>query len=323
MTNDLRAELTRDSGEERQHKRVKRVKTSFDEEKGRLHGFQLGSWRKTIEKDSIQGLVKEAEALFTAKDTLPQTQTPWIGYGDVPTCALEAFAQEVFNFHRPERMNKDAGAEFFIQKISHKVNKKSSEMKEVTTPERAHFEMNNGSHPDLVSLTYLKVKGPVAPLVVFDSKISDQGRVSGSYEYSMFGMQSLSGPVHSYVSFPAVEKHDAIPGELLHGFPSDLVGDRKRSEVLRLVVNIWCGGKPERALRLQTELVERLNKASGGSSDVYTSPLTRPPLFTPSNKTSDVSVRENLTPVPRRGGRGEVALLKDHTDGMTEKLPIG
>jgi len=89
MTNDLRAELTRDSGEERQHKRVKRVKTSFDEEKGRLHGFQLGSWRKTIEKDSIQGLVKEAEALFTAKDTLPQTQTPWIGYGDVPTCALE------------------------------------------------------------------------------------------------------------------------------------------------------------------------------------------------------------------------------------------
>ena len=97
MSQSLRKELERqreNDSDERPKKRVKRERTSFHEEMGRLHGFQLASWLNTL-SSGRNDLIREAESLLMAKKNGMMTTTAWISSSSKSRCALEAFALQV------------------------------------------------------------------------------------------------------------------------------------------------------------------------------------------------------------------------------------
>jgi hypothetical protein len=73
---------------------------------------QFESWHDAIPSGSLNSLVKDAKAAVEAK----QGGWLWIGANEKPRCTLEAFAQEVFQFHttQDEEPLETGGAEFKV-----------------------------------------------------------------------------------------------------------------------------------------------------------------------------------------------------------------
>ena len=249
---ERRAELTNENAhgslvDERPKKRPRLPDSStFSEQHGRLGGFQIASWRQAVNPECSARLATEANALHQQQHA--GGTTSWIGPDETPECCLEAFAQAVFQCHRQPYVE-EAGAEFWVE-VSSAAGKAS--VAATTNSGAVHFESDGDRHPDVVTHTWVSIddpRQPVAPLVVFDSRRTDEGRPSPSYEYGMFGMQSnASGPGSSYLAFPASGTHVALQGELLHGCPRsmELLAECTGGDCVKVVVSIWNQGKPGR-----------------------------------------------------------------------------
>ena len=205
-------------------------------------------------------LIDDCRAVFTARTRddhaayshgvtyfLPKTMKP--------RCGLESVVQSIFDRHTQHLADgvmipEQSGAEWWTLAME--------EDGEVGW----HFDADYGLedqapnlliHPRVATVTYLTESGP--PTVVLD-------RVSPPPT----DIESLAGPVpRAWMSHPKLGRHLAFDGRLLHGAPSELMGDeeptKKKAKLeprVTLLVNVWVNHCPLDAEPLDDYIVASL-----------------------------------------------------------------
>ena len=220
---------------------------------------------------AIDILLRECQDLVTSSK-----ETFWLGAdriltGQKPSCALEAAAASIFEYHTRPRDGHGketavsfdlmrSGAEWWVQ------------VKDASSPaidlhydkdERIAESFAVGVFPQISTVTYLSAfESHHQPTVVLSTTASDE----------------VGAPIQDcYISYPVRGKHIAFDGRFLHGAPDEplitslgstanslsLVSSSGQSQRVTFLVNIWLNHHPSGVHPVSDEIVASLHSASG------------------------------------------------------------
>ena len=167
-------------------------------------------------------------------------------------CRLEQLAADVLRFHAGS--DADAGAEWWVQARPLGAGERSSINLHWDKDESLSRRMGEHAPPFLSTVTYCGDDG--APTLVLPLEADERGHAL-----------LPDGGGDAYVSYPAVGKHLAFDGRLLHCAPQQLARSADASGGIRitLLVNVWRRHHPWGLRRLPKRLAERLD--SGGPTE--------------------------------------------------------
>jgi hypothetical protein len=251
----------------RSHQRVFDARTS-------LRPYDTATWNHYVPLPLVAEL--RADALQLAH--LGQGGTWWIGSGERPRCALEAFALGLLATHSAEALEtvpalENCGAQFWVQ-VRPSVGDSSSVAFHFDRDEQLALNFEIYEPPFFSTVTYLSDGG--APTLVLPIQHASCGACADSH----FVAEPRGAPIAAAVcSFPHPGKHLLFDGRLLHGCPSALAQPTQRpigtEPPLRvsLLVNLWLAHRPFLCEPLPVAWLARLTPL--GAVDAL------PPLGTP------------------------------------------
>ena len=205
-------------------------------------------WRSALSHAACDVLAADARLLIAD----PDDGTFWLDRGDAPRCRLEQLAADVLRFHAGS--DADAGAEWWVQARPLGAGERSSINLHWDKDESLSRRMGEHAPPFLSTVTYCGDDG--APTLVLPLEADERGHAL-----------LPDGGGDAYVSYPAVGKHLAFDGRLLHCAPQQLARSADASGGIRitLLVNVWRRHRPWGLRRLPKRLAERLD--SGGPTE--------------------------------------------------------
>jgi len=204
-------------------------------------GFEARAWARAVPRAWVVPLAWAARRVYSAL----RDCTFWVNANSEPQTLLERFALKTFWTHMQAagysredvaQWGPQVGAEWWVQR------------REAGQPPARrsiawHFDQDQilyGKHgllvnPYLATVTYLSASG--APTVCLSQPTIPQASDGSCVEGLGPGASAKA-----YVSYPALGKHLAFDGRLLHGCPSAL--KHHEGERLSLLVNLWLGHRP-------------------------------------------------------------------------------
>mmetsp|Transcript_31824 Transcript_31824/g.85000 ORF Transcript_31824/g.85000 Transcript_31824/m.85000 type:complete len:446 (-) Transcript_31824:44-1381(-) len=199
-------------------------------------GFSFRAW--SLELQSRQLLMSAARETYASH----QNESFFISATATPSTLLEGFALEVFRFHVKQlgwaagALSGDmpkAGAEYWVQ---HRGVSDDVALDTINW----HFDKDEEllescgifAHPLIATATYLTNHG--APFVAVSAPIVQPGTDGSTLE--------PIGEEEVFFALPAVGRHVAFDGRLVHGCPSELT--TSPGERISILVNIWLGHHP-------------------------------------------------------------------------------
>ena len=220
-----------------------------------------GSGRCVCDALSTYMLIQDCKAASTARAAgsaeLSAGMTFWLPSSAEPRTLLESIARRVFDFHTrgatfdPER----SGAEWWCLHIG------SDDEVGLHWDRDYTMQADQGLllHPHLATVTYLSAPASAAPTLVLER------------DSPLFAEEDPSGLIPTAAAcWPAIGRHLAFDGKLLHGAPSGL-GRAGASQGRRstFMVNVWLNHVPWGAEPLPAVLARRMADSGAGGTMAF------------------------------------------------------